>query len=43
LFKSKYGTIIIFPHPAFIARGVDVYVPINELKEIAKKIAGGNQ
>ena len=38
IFKSKYGTIIIFPHPSFIARGVDVYVPIKELKEIAKKL-----
>lgn len=42
MFKSKYGTIIVFPHPAFIARGVDVYVPIKELKEIAKKLVRGD-
>lgn len=42
LFKCKYGKVIVFPHPAFIARGVDIYVPIKELKEIAKKIKGGN-
>jgi DNA polymerase len=42
MFKSRYGTIIIFPHPAYIARGVDVYVPIKELREIAKKkLEGG--
>jgi len=40
MFKSRYGTIIIFPHPAYIARGVDVYVPIKELREIAKKLEG---
>jgi uracil-DNA glycosylase family 4 len=38
IFKSRYGTTMIFPHPAYIARGVDVYVPIRELKEIAKKL-----
>jgi uracil-DNA glycosylase len=42
MFKSKYGTIIIFPHPAYIARGVNVYVPIKELKEIAKKLIRGD-
>jgi len=40
MFKSRYGTIIIFPHPAYIARGVDLYVPIKELREIAKKLEG---
>lgn len=41
IFKSKYGIIMIYPHPSFIARGVDVYVPIKELKEIAKKLKEG--
>jgi DNA polymerase len=43
IFKSKYGTIIIFPHPAYVARGVDVYVPIKELKEISKRLTGENK
>lgn len=34
IFKTKYGDVIVFPHPAYVLRGVDVYIPITELKEI---------
>src|SRR3972149_11207591 len=37
-FRSRYGPVMVFPHPAFIIRGSDVYVPIKELKEIVEKI-----
>ena len=38
IFKTKYGDVIVFPHPAYILRGVDVYIPITELKEILGNI-----
>lgn len=37
IFRSKYGTVIIFPHPSFILRGMKAYIPIKELKEMLKK------
>lgn len=37
IFRSKYGVVIIFPHPSFILRGMKAYIPIKELKEISKK------
>ena len=32
IFKSWLGDVIVFPHPSFILRGADVYIPIKELK-----------
>lgn len=37
VFQSKYGKVIVCPHPAYLLRGVDVYVPIKELKDIVKE------
>ena len=37
IFQTRYGKILIFPHPAYVLRGVDVYIPITELKEILGK------
>lgn len=34
IFKTRYGDVIVFPHPAYVLRGVDVYIPITELKNI---------
>lgn len=42
IFRSKYGTVIIFPHPSFILRGMKAYIPIKELKEMLKKLTGEN-
>lgn len=36
IFKTRYGDVIVFPHPAYVLRGVDVYIPITELKEILR-------
>ena len=36
IFKSRFGDVMVFPHPSFILRGADIYIPIKELKEIAK-------
>ena len=38
IFQSRYGMVIVFPHPSFILRGMKAYVPIKELKEISKKL-----
>jgi DNA polymerase len=38
IFKTRYGNVIVFPHPAYVLRGVDVYIPITELKEILRTI-----
>lgn len=38
IFKTRYGDVIVFPHPAYILRGADVYIPITELKKILEKI-----
>lgn len=38
VFKSSFGPVIVFPHPAFILRGFGAYVPIKELKEALKII-----
>lgn len=40
IFRSKYGIVIIFPHPSFILRGMKAYIPIKELKEMLKKLKG---
>ena len=32
VFKSRFGDVMVFPHPSFVARGADVYIPIKELK-----------
>ncbi len=34
IFKSRFGNIMVFPHPSFILRGADIYIPIKELKEM---------
>lgn len=34
IFETRYGKVIVFPHPSFVARGADVHVPITELKNI---------
>lgn len=36
IFKTIYGDVIVFPHPAYVLRGVDVYIPIKELKYILR-------
>lgn len=36
IFKTKYGDVIVFPHPAYVLRGIDVYIPITELNEILR-------
>lgn len=36
IFKTRYGDVIVFPHPAYVLRGVDVYIPITELKKILR-------
>lgn len=33
IFRSKHGPILIFPHPAYVLRGADPYIPIEELKD----------
>ncbi len=40
IFQSRYGKVIIFPHPSFILRGMKAYVPIKELKELAANNSG---
>lgn len=42
IFQSRYGTVIVFPHPSFILRGMKAYVPIKELKEMSTKLTGGD-
>ena len=32
LFQSRYGKVIIFPHPSFILRGMKAYIPTKDLK-----------
>jgi DNA polymerase len=34
IFNTKYGDVMVFPHPAYVLRGVDVHIPITELKKI---------
>lgn len=41
IFKSRFGPVIIFPHPTFVLRGFGAYVPINELRETIDKIKNG--
>lgn len=38
IFQTIYGNVMIFPHPAYILRGVDVDIPIKELKDVLKDI-----
>ncbi len=38
IFQSKYGPVIVFPHPAYLLRGVDIYVPIKELRNTVKNL-----
>lgn len=33
-FNTRYGKVFIMPHPAYVLRGADVYIPIKELKEM---------
>ena len=42
LFRSKYGIIMVFPHPSFVIRGANPYIPIKELKESLENIKLGN-
>lgn len=37
VFQSKFGDVMIFPHPSFILRGADTYVPVKELKEMNER------
>jgi uracil-DNA glycosylase family 4 len=41
IFQSRYGNVIIFPHPSFILRGMKAYIPIKELKDILEKLTIG--
>lgn len=34
IFKTKYGRVIVFPHPSYVLRGVRVDIPIEKLKKI---------
>lgn len=34
IFKTRYGRVVIFPHPAYVLRGISVDVPIEKLKKI---------
>ena len=34
IFQSRFGDVMVFPHPSFILRGSDTYIPIKELKQI---------
>ncbi len=34
IFKTRYGDVMVFPHPAYVLRGVDIKIPITELQEI---------
>lgn len=34
IFQTRYGRVLIFPHPAYFLRGIDVYIPIKELKDM---------
>lgn len=38
IFQTRYGKVLVFPHPAYVLRGVNVYIPITELKEILGNI-----
>ena len=38
VFKTRYGDVIVFPHPAYVLRGIDVNIPITELTEILGNI-----
>ena len=38
IFQTRYGKVLIFPHPAYVLRGIDVYIPITELNEILGNI-----
>lgn len=37
IFKSRFGDVMVFPHPAYLLRYADVYIPIKELKQIIKE------
>jgi len=37
IFKTRFGDVMIYPHPSFILRGSDIYIPIKELKETVAK------
>ena len=37
IFKSRFGDVMVFPHPSFILRGANVDIRIKELKEIIEK------
>lgn len=43
IFKTRYGKVMVFPHPAYLLRGVDVYIPIKELKEITQSLSKGEK
>src|SRR3990167_7532259 len=36
IFKTMYVDVIVFPHPAYVLRGVSVHIPVTELKEILR-------
>lgn len=36
IFPSRYGNVIVFPHPSFILRGNTVDIPLEKLKDVAK-------
>lgn len=37
-FDTFYGKVLVFPHPAYLLRGADVYVPIKELRDTVKQL-----
>lgn len=36
VFKSRFGDVMVYPHPSYILRGADIYIPIKELKEMVQ-------
>jgi uracil-DNA glycosylase family 4 len=36
-FQSKYGKVVVFPHPSLVNKRHNVYIPITELKEMVEQ------
>ncbi len=36
IFQSRYGNVMVFPHPSFVLRGNTIDLPIKKLKDIVK-------
>lgn len=38
IFDTKYGKVMVFPHPAYLLRGISAHIPIEELKNTLKEL-----